>query len=112
MPATPIAAVKILSVPREGLSHDSGNTLLTAFEEEMEMIVHEHPGVDGTSPLDDVLAEPLNEQGFVLVIFEDVGFIYPANHDVVQGARDVQPGLTWHRATLSDFPGDVKCYAT
>jgi hypothetical protein len=36
------------------------------------VIVHKHPGVDGTFPLDHVLAKPLNEQGLVLVIFEDV----------------------------------------
>jgi hypothetical protein len=35
------------------------------------MIVHKHPGVDGAFSLDDVLAEPLKEQGFVLVILED-----------------------------------------
>jgi hypothetical protein len=67
-----MATVKILSVPRENLSHDGRDPPLAAFEEEMDVIVHKHPGVDRTFPLDHVLAEPLNEPGLVLVIFEDV----------------------------------------
>jgi hypothetical protein len=61
-----------LSVPRRKLSHDGGNPLLAAFEKEMNVIVHKHPGVDGAFSLDDVLAEPLQEQSFVLVILEDI----------------------------------------
>ena len=61
MPGAAMAAVKILSVPREKFSHNGGDPLLAAFEEEMDVIVHKHPGIDGTFPLDDVLAEPFNE---------------------------------------------------
>ena len=68
--------------------------------------------IDGAFPLDDVLAEPFKEQGFVLVIEEDARFIYSANHDVVQGAGNVQAGLTRHEATLPDFLEDVKYYTT
>jgi len=52
--------------------HDGGDTLLTAFEEDVDVTVHKYPGVDGAFPVDDVLAEPLKEQGLVLVILEDV----------------------------------------
>ena len=67
-----MAAVKILSIPSEKLPHNGGNPLLAAFEEEMNVIVHKHPGIDGAFSFDDVLAEPFKEQGFVLVIFEDI----------------------------------------
>ena len=61
MPAPALAAVNILSVPREKLSHDSRNTVLSAAEEKMNVIVRQDPGVDGTFPLDDVFAQPLDE---------------------------------------------------
>jgi hypothetical protein len=72
MPSAAMAAVKVLSVPGEKFSHDGGDTLLAALEEEMDVTVHKYPGVDGAFPVDHVLAEPLKEQGFILVIFEDV----------------------------------------
>ena len=75
------------------------------------MIVHNHPGVNSAFPLDYMLAKPFNEQGFILVILEDSGFIYPPNHYVVQGAGDIQAGLTRHGATLPFLLKDVKHYA-
>jgi hypothetical protein len=71
MPSAAMPAVKILSVPRKKLSHDGGDPLLAALEEEMDVILHNYPGVDGAFPVDDVLAKPLKEQVLVLVIFED-----------------------------------------
>jgi hypothetical protein len=112
MPGAAMAAVKILSVPREKLSHDGGNPLLAAFEEEMNVIVHKHPGVDRAFSLDDVLAEPLKEQSFVLVILEDIGFVNPANHYAVQGVGSVQAGSARHGVTLSDSSEAVKPFST
>jgi hypothetical protein len=45
---------------------------LTAFKKEMHVIIHKGPGVYGAFSGDDVFAEPLNEEGLILVIFEDV----------------------------------------
>jgi len=36
------------------------------------MIFNKYPSVEGAFPVDDVLAEPLKEQDFILVVFEDV----------------------------------------
>jgi hypothetical protein len=47
-----------------------------------------------------------------LVIPEDVGFIDPPNHYVVQGTGHVQSGLTRHGVTFSDFQVLVKDDAT
>ena len=53
---------------------------------------HKYPGVDGTFPIDDVLAEPLNKQGLVLVIFDDlvksrnsIDFVIPAKAGIPYG---------------------------
>jgi hypothetical protein len=59
MPGADMAAVKILGVPCEKLSHNGGDTLLAAFEKDMDVIVHKHPGVDGAFTPDDVLAETI-----------------------------------------------------
>src|SRR4030042_740210 len=75
MPGAAIAAIEVLSVPGKKFSHDSGDTLLAAFEEEVDVTSHKYPGVDGAFPLDQLLAEPLKEQGLILVIFEDGCFI-------------------------------------
>jgi len=72
MPGAAMAAIEVLSVPGKKFSHDGGDTPLTALEEDVDVTVHKYPGVDGAFPVDDVLAEPLKEQGLVLVIFEDV----------------------------------------
>jgi hypothetical protein len=107
-----MATVKILSVPGEQLSHDGGDPVLAAPKEEMDVTVQERPGVDGAFSFDGILAEPLKEQGPVPVIPEDVGFIDPPNHDVVQGAGHVQSGSTRHGVPLSDFQRAVKRNAT
>jgi hypothetical protein len=71
MSGTAIAPVKVLSVPREKLSHNGRDTLLAALEEEMGVRIHKHPGVDGAFCIDDVSAKPLKEQGLVLIISKD-----------------------------------------
>jgi len=45
---------------------------LSASEQDMYMVVHEDPRVDGTFGVLDVLAKALKEPGFVLGIAEDV----------------------------------------
>jgi hypothetical protein len=60
-----------LSVPREKLSHDGGDTLPAALEEEMDVLAHKYRGVDGAFPCDEVLSKLLKEQGLVLLIFEN-----------------------------------------
>ena len=41
-----VAAVVILGVPCEELAHDAGYAVLVAFEEDVDVIGHEYPGVD------------------------------------------------------------------
>jgi hypothetical protein len=77
--------IKILSIPGEELTHDRGNPLPSALEEKMNVIIHQHPGKDGAFPLDDLLAQPLQEQSPIPVVFEDLSFIDPADHNVMEG---------------------------
>jgi len=56
----PLFPIKVLRIACDKFSYDGGDTLLAAFEEEMEYF-----------PSLTFLAEPLKEQGFILVFFED-----------------------------------------
>jgi hypothetical protein len=57
MPAALMAAVVILGIPSELFSHDSGDAVLAALKKNVDMVVHEDPGIDGTFPLKNVLSE-------------------------------------------------------
>ena len=75
------------------------------------MIVHKDPGVDEAFSLNDVLAQSFQKQCFVPVIFENVGLIDPAHHDVMQCAGGVKASLAWHEAILCVLLSLVKSYA-
>ena len=81
-----MAAVKVLGVPGKKLSHDGGYALPPAFEKQMDVVIHENPGVDRTVALNYLAAEAIQKFPFILVILEDGGFIDSPYHDVVQGS--------------------------
>jgi hypothetical protein len=91
-----MAAIIVLGIPREEFSHDRGNTLFAAFKQNMDVITHEDPGIDRAFALCDILTQALQKTGLVLIVLEDDGLIDTPHHDMMQGARDVQAGLTWH----------------
>ena len=103
-----VSAVEIQGVPGEEFSHDSGDACFAALEQDVDMVVHERPGVDCAFAFSDGLSESFEESGLVFVVAEDVGLVYPADHDVVQGAGDVQSCLAWHVGILSKTRGVVK----
>ena len=84
-----VPAVEVLGVPGKELSHDRWDAVLPAPEQYVNMVVHEHPCVNGTFGVLDVLPEALKEPGFVLSIAEDVWFVDPPDHDMMQSAGDI-----------------------
>jgi len=89
MAGAAMAAIEIQSVPGEEFSHDGGDAGLAALEKDVDVIVHEDPGIDRALTLRDDLAESFEEPGFVFVVSEDVRLVDPPDHDVVKGAGDV-----------------------
>jgi len=71
MPGSTVLPIEILSVPREKLAHHGRDTPLAAFQEKMNVVGHEDPGIHGTLSLHDICAEPLEEFDPILVIFKD-----------------------------------------
>ncbi|MEK6725820.1 MAG: hypothetical protein AABY54_04610 [Deltaproteobacteria bacterium] len=65
-----VATVEILGVPRKELPHESGNAVLAAFEQEMNVVAHENPGINTTVSLDNVCAQSLQEPCPVLIVLE------------------------------------------
>ena len=54
-----MAAIVVLGVPGEELAHDCGDAVFAAFEKDVDVIVHEGPGIDGTCSFARVLPEAL-----------------------------------------------------
>ena len=52
----PVAAVVVLGIPGEELPHDSRYALFAAFEEDMDMVVHEDPRIDHALSFSDVFS--------------------------------------------------------
>lgn len=59
MPTSMMAAIIILSIPRQEFSHDRGNALFAALKQDVQMIAHEDPGVDRALALSDILCQAL-----------------------------------------------------
>ena len=104
--------IEVLRVPSEELPHDGRNAVFAAFEQDMDMIVHKHPGVHRTSSVLDVLTKPFKKAALVFVISEYFCFVDSPHHDVMQSAGDVQSGLAWHGASLRDLVRFVKLIDT
>jgi hypothetical protein len=62
---------------------------LSASEEEVDVVVHEDPGVNGAFGVLNVLPKTLKELGFVLAIAKNILFVDSPDHDMVQSAGDI-----------------------
>jgi len=107
MAGAAVTTIKIEGVPGEKFAHGSGNARLTALENEVDVVVHQDPGVNNALPLRDNSAESFEESDFILVISKNVRLINAPNHDVMQGAGDIQSCLAWHDAILRKALGIV-----
>jgi hypothetical protein len=72
MSGATVFAVKVLGVPGEELSHDGRDAVLSALEENMDMVIHKNPGVNSAFAFVDVLAKPIEEPGLIFVVPEDI----------------------------------------
>jgi len=76
-------AIEILCVPGKQFSHDRRDADLPAPQQKVNMVVHEHPGIDDAFRLLNGLPQPLKKSGFILGIVEDVSPINSPNHDMM-----------------------------
>ena len=84
-----MTAVKVLGIPSEKLPHHNRNALLSALEEQMNVVIHQRPSKYEAFPIEDNFAEAFQELGFVVLISEDGRFVNPPHHYVVQGTRNI-----------------------
>ncbi len=101
MARTLMAAIVVLSVPRKELAHDGGDAAAAAFKQQVDVIVHENPGINAAFSFSDIFTQSLQEASLILLVREDWGSVYPAHHDVMQGTRGIEAGLAWHAAIVS-----------
>lgn len=67
------------------------------------MIAHKRPGVDCIIASSYGKAKPIKEKPPILIVFEDVGFVDAADHDVVKSAGHVEAGLARHGASIVEI---------
>lgn len=103
-----VATVVILCIPREEFSHDSGDALFAAPEENVHVIAHECPRIYRALPVSYRLAQPFQESGSIVIVVEDVGFVDAPNHDVMQRAGDIKSGLSRHAERIGEIRSLVK----
>ena len=111
MSAALVAAVVVLGIPREQFSHDGGDALLAALKKNVNVVIHEDPGIDGTFSVDNVLSESFKEPRLVLIVFEYLSLVDSPHHDMVQGSGYVQSRLAWHGVILLNMAWFVKLIA-
>jgi len=95
-------------VPPIEIDHIPGEQPLQAPEkrpparshQEMEVVRHEGPRIDGQAPVLRQLREPIHEIRPVLVTPEDFGAVDAPTHDVVQRPGGIQSRLSEHACTL------------
>ncbi len=90
------------------LQVEQRNAVLAVLKKNMHMIVHKDSGTDAALPFGHGLTESLKKLSSVLVVLEDYGLVDAAHHDMMQGAGDVQAGLSWHKMILSKVNGPIK----
>ena len=112
MARAPVSAVEVLSVPREEFPHDDGDPLPTAAKQQVNVVVHKHPCIYGAIGFKDILAEPFQECGFVLLVLEYFRSIDPPHHDMVQGSGHIESCLAWHGACIGVGWALVKRFAS
>jgi hypothetical protein len=88
MPRSFMAAIIVLGITE-------GMPSLPLLKKNMDVITHEDPSIDRAFALCDIPAQALKKTGLVLIVLEDNGLIDTPHHDMMQGAGDVQAGLTW-----------------
>jgi len=91
-----MTAVVVLCVPGEQFSHNCGDAVLATLEKDMNMVVHEDPGINRAFPLYYILSESFKKLRLVLIVVEYVGLVDSPHHDMVQGPRYIQSRLAWH----------------
>jgi hypothetical protein len=78
-------AVVILGIPRQDLAHYFRYPTFFTPEENMAVVVHNRPGIYGALSFNYYIAQPLYKRLLVFCIGEDVCFIDPSHHYMVQG---------------------------
>ena len=56
------AVIEVLGVPGELFAHDSGDAVFAAFEKDMDVVVHEAPGIDRTLPFCNIFSQSLQKK--------------------------------------------------
>jgi hypothetical protein len=89
VPRTVMAAIIILSIPSEELSHEPGDPWLATSDQKMGVRPHERPRIYGGLRFHDVLPQPAKKTNPILVVFKNRRFVDSPHHDMVKSTGSV-----------------------
>ena len=91
-----MSAIVAHGIPGQQAPHYRGDWYVAGFEQEMEMIGNQRPGVTSRSGFGDDGAQTLEEIISILIILEDPLTFNTTTYDMVQSAGGVDARFSWH----------------
>jgi hypothetical protein len=90
----------LYDVRPHGMKSMTTEIVPAALKKNMNVVIHEDPGIDGTFFLYSVPSEALKKTRLVLIVVEYVSLVDSPHHNMVQGSGHIESRLTWHEVIL------------
>ncbi len=68
--------VEVEGIPCKKPSHDAGDTPISAPQQEMNVVAHQRPGIEGASGYGNILAELIDEPLSIRLIDKEIASVY------------------------------------
>jgi hypothetical protein len=101
-----VSFIEVDSVPGKKPSHGARNADIPALQQQMHVVAHQRPCIEGALRAGDIFAEFVNEPPPIRIIGKETAFVNPPNDDVMQGAGSIQAGMSRHESSLWRVEGE------
>jgi hypothetical protein len=91
-----VATVEVLGVPGKELSHYGAYAFRTTAKQQVNVIVHEDPGIDRGAAFGNLRTQPIEKRPLICIVSEDGSPVYPTNDDMMQGSKGVEACQAGH----------------
>ncbi len=101
MTVSTMTSVEISSIAGQQTAHDNGNRCQACFQQQMNMIGDQSPGVNWCFSFCKDITESFDKLIAILVVFKDFAFLDPSNDDVVKRSGGIYACFTRHKSSLT-----------
>ena len=101
MTVSTMTSVEISSIAGQQTAHDNGNRCQACFQQQMDMIGDQSPGVNWCFSFGKDITESFDKLIAILVVFKDFAFLDPSNDDVVKRSGGIYACFTRHKSSLT-----------